>query len=493
VGLTLLAAAALTSVKKVRASEWQASVDPWVLKTAAKEGQTELLVFLKDQADLSQAASLKTKPEKGTYVYNELREVADRSQPAVLSALKAFDVEYQSFWIANMIWVKGDLEVVERMARRSDVSHIYANPEVPFEAPVDQDDGQRSPETVEWNILQVNAHIAWQNGYTGTGAVIGGQDTGYDWDHPALKNQYRGWDGGSADHNYSWHDAIHTGGGSCGADSPEPCDDYGHGTHTMGIMVGDDGAGNQIGMAPGARWIGCRNMDVGVGTPATYSECYQWFVAPTDLNDENEDPSMAPDVINNSWSCPASEGCTEPDILLAIVENVRAAGILTVHSAGNLSSAGCSSISEPAAIYDSSYTVGALDNVDNIANFSRRGPVAVDGSGRLKPDISAPGVGVRSSVPGTGYGIKSGTSMSAPHVAGLAALLISAKPSLAGNVDGIESWINRSALPLVSSTDCGGIPGGAVPNNTFGYGRIDAGRLIRLLSPVYAPYITHNN
>ena len=199
--------------------------------------------------------------------------------------------------------------------------------------------------------------------------MVGGQDTGYDWDHPGLINQYRGWNGGSADHNYNWHDAIHSGGGVCGPDSPEPCDDHGHGTHTMGTMVGDDGGTNQVGMAPGARWIGCRNMDQGNGTPTTYSECYQWFIAPTDLNNLNPNPAMAPDAINNSWSCPPSEGCTDPNILLAVVNNVRAAGIFTSHSAGNEGSA-CSTVANPAAIYDASYSVGSTTSTDAISSFS---------------------------------------------------------------------------------------------------------------------------
>jgi len=373
-----------------------------------------------------------------------------------------------------MIWVKGDMSTIEQMARRTDIAHIYANPSVKLDFPAKESSNNNAIEAIEWNILKVNADDVWQLGYTGQGAVVGGQDTGYDWDHPALKNQYRGWDGNSADHNYNWHDAIHSGGGSCGANSPEPCDDSTHGTHTMGTIVGDDGAGNQIGMAPGARWIGCRNMNLGYGTPESYAECYQWFIAPTDLNDENPNPAMAPHAINNSWSCPPSEGCTDPDVLLAVVDAVRAAGILTAHSAGNAPPSGCESINDPGAIYDSSYTVGAVGNDDTIASWSKRGPVTVDGSNRPKPDISAPGVVVRSSVPGTGYGFKSGTSMAAPHVAGLAALLVSADPSLAGNVDKLEIIMNQTAVHLTSTETCGGVSGDLIPNNTYGYGRIDA-------------------
>ena len=124
-----------------------------------------------------------------------------------------------------------------------------------------------SPSAIEWNITKVNAPSVWAAGYTGQGAVVAGQDTGYQWDHPALKGKYRGWDGSTASHDYNWHDSIHSGGGVCGANSLFPCDDSQHGTHTMGTMVGDDGLANQIGMAPGAKWIGCRNMDQGNGTP----------------------------------------------------------------------------------------------------------------------------------------------------------------------------------------------------------------------------------
>ncbi len=357
----------------------------------------------------------------------------------------------------------------------ADVAHLYANPTVHFDEPVEiAASAPDAPAAIEWNITKVNAPQVWAAGFTGQGAVIAGQDTGYQWDHPAIKGKYRGWNGSSADHNYSWHDAIHSGsGGACGLNATAPCDDNGHGTHTMGTMVGDDGGSNQIGMAPGAKWIGCRNMNQGNGTPTTYSECYQWFIAPTDLSGNNPNPAMAPDVINNSWGCPPSEGCTDPNVLLAVTNSVRAAGILSVHSAGNSGSA-CSTVSDPSAIYDSSYSVGSTTNSDAISSFSSRGPVTVDGSNRLKPDISAPGSGIRSSYPTNNYGSMSGTSMAGPHVAGLVGLIISIRPDWAGDVDQIETTINATALQLTSAQTCGGIPGSQIPNNTFGYGRIDA-------------------
>lgn len=454
------------------AVNWQTSVDPWVLETALAKGETEFLVFLSEQADLSAAESLPTKLEKGTYVYETLTATAARTQPAVIAALDALGVEYRPFWIANMIWVRGDVSDVQTMAQRDDVSHIYANPTVKADLPTPEEYIEQM-QAIEWNILMVNADDLWGEGFTGQGAVIGGQDTGYDWDHPALIDHYRGWNGSTADHNYNWHDSIHVGGSNCGADSPEPCDDNNHGTHTMGTMVGDDGGSNQIGMAPGAKWIGCRNMNEGNGTPLTYSECYQWFVAPTDLNDQNPNPAMAPHVINNSWSCPPSEGCTDPNALLTVVQNLRAAGILTAHSAGN-SGSGCSTVDDPAAIYAESFSVGSTTSADTISSFSSRGPVTIDGSNRLKPDISAPGSGVRSSIVGGNYATFSGTSMAAPHVAGLTALLISADPTLAGEVDDLEEIIQVMAVPKTTPQNCGTTPGSEIPNNTYGYGRIDA-------------------
>jgi uncharacterized repeat protein (TIGR01451 family) len=349
------------------------------------------------------------------------------------------------------------------LAQRVDVAHVNANPHVKLDAPVRATASTSAPQGIEWNIIKVKAVDVWAMGFNGQGVVIGGQDTGYQWDHPALINQYRGWNGLSVDHNYNWIDAT-------AQHSPLPIDPYGHGTHTMGTMVGDDGDSNQIGMAPGARWIGCRNMDAGgVGSPETYSACYQWFVAPTRLDGSQPRPDLAPDVIDNSWSCPPSEGCSDPNVLLTVVQNLVAAGIVTAHSSSN-SGSSCGSISDPAAIYDESFTVGATDSTDTIASFSSRGPITIDGSNRPKPDISAPGVDIRSSIPGGGYATFSGTSMAAPHVAGMVALLISAHPATRGHVDQIESVIEQSAIHI-SWTGCSS---SGVPNNAYGWGRINA-------------------
>jgi serine protease AprX len=464
-------------------SDWQAKVDPWVLQTSAK-GETEFLIFLAEQADVSGAANLPTRIEKGRYVLERLNEVAQRTQPGVIAALKKLGAEYRAFRVANMIWARGSQQVIRSIAERADVARLYANPQVKldvlatpaFSIESDPVAISTAPRAIEWNITKVNAPQVWAEGFTGQGVVIAGQDTGYEWNHPALKNQYRGWDGSVADHNYNWHDAIHYNSGSaCLGDSTEPCDVYGHGTHTMGTMVGNDGLSNQIGMAPGAKWIGCRNMDnYGNGTPASYTECFDWFLAPYPVGGvpSQGDPTKAPDVINNSWICTSGEGCSW-DTLLTIVNNVRAAGIVVVAAASNAGS-GCSSITEPPALYDASFSVGATNKSDIIASFSSRGPITIDGSNRMKPDISAPGMNIRSCTPGPGYGISQGTSMAAPHVAGLVGLLISAEPVVRGQVDEIETLIERTAVPHTTTQNCGGVPGTNIPNNTYGWGLIDA-------------------
>ena len=459
---------------RVEAQGWMDKVDPWVLSTVEAKGSAEFLVVLAEQASLEEAALLPTKDEKGERVFRLLRETASRTQAPVLEELKSLGAEARPYWIANMIWVRGDVEVARIMAERSDVARVSANPSVRLKTlPKGPVDAGEAPAAIEWGVAKTGAPGAWALGFKGAGIVVAGQDTGYDWDHPALKGKYRGWNGTTAAHDYNWHDAIHSGGGVCGANSSVPCDDDEHGTHTMGTIVGDDGAGNQIGMAPQAKWIGCRNMDQGNGTPATYAECFEWFVAPTNLAGLNPDPTKAPHVINNSWGCPASEGCTDPLVLKSVVENVRAAGIVVVVSAGNDGS-GCETVNTPAAIYDAAFSVGATDSSDGIASFSSRGPVSADGSGRMKPDVSAPGVNIRSSIPGGGYGWMDGTSMAGPHVAGHVALLLSAMPALKGQVAAVESRITGSAVPRTSSQTCGGVPGSEVPNNTFGWGRIDA-------------------
>jgi len=343
---------------------------------------------------------------------------------------------------------------------------------------------------VEPSLNHVKASQAWALGYKGQGVVVAGADTGVRWTHRAIKNQYRGFDPatGTADHNYNWRDAWAGVNSVCPLNSTVPCDDNDHGTHTVGTIVGDDGGANQIGVAPEAEWIACKNMAEGWGVVPTYMDCMQWFIAPTDLAGNNPDPTKSPDVVNNSWGC--VEVCAPP-LLKDMADASRAAGIVYVVSAGNdnqftLGNPQCNTVLSPLAVYQSVFSVGATNATnDNIASFSSRGPVVtnpIEGVAYRKPDISAPGVGIRSatSASDTSYAAFSGTSMAGPHVAGVVALIISANPALRGHVDTIEEIIEQTAVPRTTTAGCGGDSASQVPNNVYGWGRIDALAAVQL-------------
>ncbi len=277
-----------------------AKVAPKVLSETKDGKSTSVVILLADQADVSAAETMKDQDARGWYVYNTLTQHAARTQVGLQELLKTQGVTYQSFWAANMLVANADRQLIDVLAARADVARVDSNtPTRWIEKPEVAKFGVTAPTTnaptvVEAGVTNVNAPAVWALGFTGQGMIVGNQDTGMRWDHNALKPKYRGWNGVTADHNFNWHDSIHSGGGSCGANTVVPCDDQGHGTHTTGTTVGDDGTGNQVGVAPGAKWIGCRNMDQGNGTPATYTECFQFFIAPTDLAGNNTQPGLAP-------------------------------------------------------------------------------------------------------------------------------------------------------------------------------------------------------
>ena len=465
-------------------------IAPWVMEHTANGQEAEFFVVLADQADLRGAAALRTKAEKGRFVYDTLRNKSQITQGAILQWLRERGIEHRSFFSVNAILVKGSREVADALAARPDVARVEGNPiihnNLPQPGPVEHAP-PGAPATIEPGITYTHAPDVWALGFTGQDIVVASADTGVRWTHNALKPHYRGWDGVTADHDYNWHDSIHSGGGVCGADSPFPCDDFFHGSHTTGTAIGDDGTGNQIGMAPGAKWIACRNMDQGNGTPATYIECMDFFLAPYPVGGGQGDPTKAPDVTINSWGCPPSEGCSA-NTLQAAVEAQRAAGIMMVVAAGNAGSA-CSTVVDPPAIYDASYSIGALNTgTDTIASFSSRGPVTIDGSNRIKPDISAPGTNTRScsNSADNAYTTASGTSMATPHISGAVALLWSANPALQNDIDTTETTLNDAAH-FISSTQCGTA---GPPNNVYGWGRVDIFAAVSGGSPTPTPTAT---
>src|SRR5439155_1496371 len=403
-----------------------------------------------EQADLSGAAALRTKAEKARYVHDALWNKSQATQRPILQWLRERGLEHRSFYIVNAILVRGSRGVAETLAARPDVARVEGNPVIHNALPqpdaiIEAPSQPQKPETIEPGIIYTHAPDVWAMGFRGQGITVAGADTGVRWTHNALKPHYRGWDGQNADHNYNWHDSIHDSvGNPCGNDSPFPCDDNGHGTHTTGTAIGDDSAGNQIGMAPSAKWIGCRNMDQGNGTPASYLECMEWFLAPYPIGGGQGDPLRAPDITNNSWHCPPSQGCSV-NTLQAAVEAQAAAGIMMVVRADS-TGPNCSTMEDPPSIYAASYTVGALNTgTDNVASFSSRGPVIIDGSNRIKPDITASGTNIRSSYNGSdnAYALLSGTSMATPHIAGAMALLWCAQPQLRHNISGSRTVLDE--------------------------------------------------
>jgi serine protease AprX len=494
----MLAIVAVFSATSLLAADPHAlgKIEPKVANEAANTGSSEALIILGEQADLSGADQLSTKEERGRFVYSALREVAERTQAPLRQMLKDRGIPFTSYYSVNMIKVRGDLNTLYEVAGREDVLRVEANPNV--KAAVPEANSALRPAAlsnlstrsslstsvsiygttggVEWNVQQINAPQVWAMGYTGKGIVVAGADTGVQWDHIALKSHYRGWNGTSVNHAYNWHDAT-------SAKSATPVDPQFHGTFTMSEMVGDDGV-NHVGVAPGAKWIACRNMDKnGVGSPSTYLECFDWLLAPYPVgHPELANPAYAPDVVNNSWACPPSEGCSVTTLLQA-VNALKAAGIFTVAAAGNSGST-CSSVDQPPAIYGSAISAGSTNSLNYISSFSSRGPVTVDGSNRLKPELVAPGENIRGAIPYKNMyqGYWSGTSMAAPHIAGAVALLWQAKPAkYKDNIAATQTVLTQTATHFTSTQNCGAYSGKAIPNAVFGYG------LLNVLSAVQAP------
>jgi len=450
-----------------------AVIDPAVYAAleASPDGQATYILYFRQQADLSEAENIRDWSERGLFVYERLQETATRSQLTVqakhsLEMIPGRVSEFQPFWIANVVVVRGDREALEYLAKQPQVAQIlpemkYDPPELPDVSA--QASGPDAVAAVAWGVEEIHADDVWAAPYNsqGEGSVIGVIDTGVQWDHPALKEHYRGWDADTeqVDHNYNWFNPEPE--NTCDDTVTGTCDWHGHGTHTTGTTSGDDGDTNQIGVAPAAKWIHalgcCPSNEAGLRT-------FQWMLAPTDLQGQNPDPTQRPHVINNSWGGPGGSLIFQ-DIMAAL----KAAGTMIVFSAGNNGSA-CGTLGSPGD-NPASFNVGATGYSDQIMNFSSRGPNPF--SDNAGPEVTAPGYQIRSSYPGSTYGRSSGTSMAAPHVTGAIALLLSVEPDLVGQVDQIEELLRGTALPLTTGQDCGDTSGSEIPNNTYGWGRID--------------------
>ncbi|MEU4244425.1 carboxypeptidase regulatory-like domain-containing protein [Actinoplanes sp. NPDC026619] len=431
-------------------------VDSAVQHALAGGGTSTVMVELRDTTDLSQAGKIKSHGKRTAYVRDRLATTAGNSQRGVAQLLTAERASFERFWVVNAVLVRGaDLALVDALAARGEVQKIRMPGIVALPAPTPAS-AQAAADGVEWGIERIRANETWSElNVRGAGIVVANIDTGVQYDHPALVNQYRGRQAdGTFDHNYNWYDPARV----CG--DAAPCDGNDHGTHTMGTMVGDDGT-NHIGVAPGAKWIAARGCETTSCSEESLLNAGQWIIAPTDLNGANPRPDLAPHVVNNSWG--GGHGDAFYD---GIVNAWIQAGIFPVFSNGN-DGPGCGSASSPGDS-PATYAVGAFAESGAIASFSGRGASAVDGE--TKPNISAPGVAVRSSVRGGGFSSLSGTSMAAPHLAGTVALMWSASPALVGDIAATRQLLDDTAVDTVDLT-CGGTED---DNNVWGEGRLDA-------------------
>lgn len=437
-----------------------AKVDPRALRAVAK-GEGTFWVVMRQKADLSAAYTMTDWKARGEYVVKQLQAVAATSQASINNRLSITGKGSQSFWIINAMKVTGDSTTLKELAARGDVEQIL--PEMTFSIPTPiPGKDEATIDAVEWGINSIRAPQVWSTfGVKGEGIVVANIDTGVKYDHPALVNQYRGNQGGGVfNHNYNWYDPA----SACASPSLVPCDNNGHGSHTMGTMVGDDGAGNQIGVAPGAKWIAAKGCESSSCTDASLLAAGQWVLAPTDLNGQNPRADLRPNIVNNSWG--STDGA---DVFYqATVQAWVASGMFPSFSNGN-SGPGCSTVGSPGS-YPEAYGVGAYDSVNAIASFSSRGPAPAAVGGQIKPDISAPGVNIRSSWNDGTYSSISGTSMASPHLAGAVALMWSAAPSLIGDMTQTRALLDQTAIDT-SDLTCGGT---AADNNVWGQGRLDA-------------------
>jgi subtilisin family serine protease len=398
-----------------------------------------VIVTLKQQASLSNiSASRNGAPLQA--VIQALQDTAGRSQIEVLSLLNDYQLTGQvdeiiPFWIFNGFSITTTAGVIAKLASHPDVLSIRSDRVDLIPSAV------ISGVAIQDNLALINAPRLWEQGWMGQGVVVASMDTGVDLTHPDLTEKWRG---GSN----SWYDPF--------AKHEMPTDLNGHGTMTMGVILGGESSGTAIGVAPYAEWISVKIFDDDGSSSATAVHLgFQWLLDPD--NDPSTDD--APDVVNNSWSF-ANPGCnTEFQMDL---QALRAAGILPVFSAGNFGPNADSSVSP--ANYPEAFAVGAVTNEDLILALSSRGPSACAEEEKIYPDIIAPGYKIFTSDLYGFFTTATGTSLAAPHVTGSLALLLSAFPTL--TIENQEIALIENAVDL----------GEFGPDNIYGNGRIDVGR-----------------
>ncbi|MCP4632080.1 MAG: S8 family serine peptidase [candidate division Zixibacteria bacterium] len=446
-----------------------------ILQSSESNQQISALVYLNEQVNLKaitqqmdmQSATLSDRHET---VVRALQDVADRTQNDFIMHLDDLKSEgrisdYHAYWITNAFRIDAAPSEIKMLADHPDVEIVYFNYEIELIEPVDIKESSPSDiASVEIGVEAVNAPDVWALGFTGEGVLVANMDTGVQGDHPALEDRWAGVaDPRYAGHpEWAWYDPYL-------GQNNFPYDDGGHGTHTMGSVTGaDDATGDTIGVAPGAYWMASAPIDRGGGIPGTVADAilsFEWMVDPDGDPGTNWD---VPDVCSNSWGVTTGHGYPPCDTLFwSYLDACEAAGTVILFSAGNEGSSGLRRPSDRATDDYRTCAVAAVDANQSgwpVASFSSRGPTycTPGGEAAIKPDISAPGVDVRSAYPGSGYTTMSGTSMASPHVNGVVALIRQANPNL--SVELVKQIIYDTAYDLGSSGE----------DNDYGWGMIDA-------------------
>ena len=431
---------------------------------------TRVLILLSDRVDIESLdrelyrinAPLDYRAQT---VVTTLRNKAQQTQGALLNYLESEKKngkvkEIISYWITNLVFIEATSDVLHNLTKRDDIELLDLDAIVELDKPM-QDEYTMSntgSESAETGLKVIKADVLWRLGFTGAGRTVMHIDTGVDGLHPALGPRW--WGNNGRPWYHSWFDPI-------APTSSAPFDCGSHGTHTMGIMCGRNSAsGDTVGVAPDARWMAAGVTDCpGASYPSMNIAAYQWAMDA----DTNAATTFMPDAISCSWQDPTVAGTAQCNsIYVPTLNALEAAGIAVCFSAGN-SGSGASTITPPKNINTDSVNVFCVGAVDGntpgtpIASFSSRGPSICGGTGTLliKPEVSAPGVNVRSSLPNNSYGNNSGTSMASPHVAGAIALLKQVAPNMTGR--------QIKAILFSTATDLGA----AGEDNTYGKGLIN--------------------
>jgi subtilisin family serine protease len=464
-GKIAFALVAVAAATLVLAAPPASKIEARLSTTLQEIGKANVIVSFQDSTDgvLSQFhnAQFSTRDERTYAVVGALKSFATSQQKLTRAHLQSVQADHDIFWITNQIYIRSaDTELINKLVQLDEVSEITEEFWIhldPFKAEGAVEHGRNSV-LAEWGVERVEAPAAWElpGGNRGQGAIIGSIDTGGHSTHVDLAANFRGT-------AYGWRDFTLL-------NSQTPLDNHGHGTHTIGTFAGANG----LGVAPDAQWIACKALNAqGSGTNAGLVNCGQWMACPTLPNGQNEDCTKTPHVVNNSWG-----GGQANAFYNAVINAWHALNIIPVFANGN-SGPACQTANSPADSLAGVFGVAATTDTNGVAEFSSKGPTI---GGNAKPDIGAPGQAVRSAwnTPGdTAYSTLSGTSMAAPHVAGVIALLKSHNPNL--TMAQARTLLYPTTTQEVAPTgmNCGGIDESTYPNMAVGHGIINARRALQ--------------